>query len=198
MIIIFSTDTNMQERWQNFLPQSQSASSVEELESHLKNAPDALVLMHTRNLDPYSTIERLHGAYPSLQLFVLEDLPSFQNGSKFLPLEIKGYGNAVMSKANLLQAVDIIQSGNIWLYPDFMAALIASLHKPQEKKESVHHLHTLTPAEQKIASLVAKGLSNKEIAKRQEVTERTVKAHLGAIYRKLDIPGRLSLALLLK
>jgi two-component system nitrate/nitrite response regulator NarL len=199
LVIIFSTESKILERWQDLLPQSFSAASTAELEPLLNMGPEALLLLHSRNLpDPYLTIERLLKEHPLLQLFVLDDIPSFQTGSKYLSLGIKGYGNTVMSKANLLQAVGVIQSGNIWLYPDFMTALIASLHAPKKKKPAGHFLKALTPTEQRIASLVAEGLSNKEIATRQDVTERTVKAHLGSIYRKLDVSGRLALAMLLK
>jgi two-component system nitrate/nitrite response regulator NarL len=199
LVIIFSTEPDILQRWQKFLPQSIGASSTEKFESLLADTPDAILLLHTRGLsDPYSTIAWLLEKHPLLQLFVLEDLPSFPSGSKLLPLGIRGYGNAVMSEANLLQAIAVIRNGNIWLYPDFMTALIASLHTPQEKKTAGHFLKSLTPTEQQIASLVSEGLSNKEIATRQDVTERTVKAHLGSIYRKLDVSGRFALALLFK
>lgn len=54
----------------------------------------------------------------------------------------------------------------------------------------------LTPREREIAVLVGEGVNNKIIARRLDITERTVKAHLGAVFSKLGIPGRLQLALL--
>jgi two-component system nitrate/nitrite response regulator NarL len=54
---------------------------------------------------------------------------------------------------------------------------------------------SLSPREQEILAQIALGASNKEIAKRLNVTERTVKAHLTAIFRKLGLTGRLQLAL---
>ena len=53
----------------------------------------------------------------------------------------------------------------------------------------------MTPRERQIVELLSAGASNKEIAKRLSVTERTVKAHLTAIFRKLGMSGRLQLAL---
>ena len=52
----------------------------------------------------------------------------------------------------------------------------------------------LTPAEQRVANLAAQGLSNKEIAASLVVSAKTVEAHLGRIYRKLDIRSRTELA----
>ena len=45
---------------------------------------------------------------------------------------------------------------------------------------------------------MAQGLSNSEIAIQLDITERTVKAHLGAVYAKTSTKGRLALALLMR
>ncbi len=58
-----------------------------------------------------------------------------------------------------------------------MAAERAALGKQYE---------ALTSAEKEVAVLIAKGLSNAEMAKIQNVTERTVKAHRASVYQKLD------------
>lgn len=53
----------------------------------------------------------------------------------------------------------------------------------------------LTVREQEVAMAVAKGASNKEIARQLDITERTVKAHVGAILDKLKVRDRLQLSL---
>jgi len=50
----------------------------------------------------------------------------------------------------------------------------------------------LTPREQELLSLVAEGLSNKEIASKLYIAVETVKSHLQRIYRKLDADGRIA------
>jgi DNA-binding NarL/FixJ family response regulator len=49
---------------------------------------------------------------------------------------------------------------------------------------------TLTPREVEVLRLVAQGLSNRAIAERLVITERTVKAHVTHILRKLDVSSR--------
>ena len=56
-------------------------------------------------------------------------------------------------------------------------------------------LASLTPREGQIAELVASGASNKLIARQLDITDRTVKAHLSAIFQKLGVSDRLQLAL---
>lgn len=55
---------------------------------------------------------------------------------------------------------------------------------------------TLTRREQEVASAVANGSSNKEIARQLGITERTVKAHTGSVFQKLNARDRLHLALM--
>jgi DNA-binding CsgD family transcriptional regulator len=54
--------------------------------------------------------------------------------------------------------------------------------------------HDLTPAEERIAQLVASGMSNREVAAAVYVTPKTVEAHLSRIYRKLGVRTRRELA----
>jgi tripartite-type tricarboxylate transporter receptor subunit TctC len=61
--------------------------------------------------------------------------------------------------------------------------------------ERVHPSHALTLREWEIIGLVCHGLSNKEIARRLDLQEGTVKVHLHNIYTKIEVPNRTALAL---
>ena len=56
--------------------------------------------------------------------------------------------------------------------------------------------HSLTPTERTVADLVAGGLSNPRIGDRLYISRRTVQAHLGHVFAKLDITSRAQLAAL--
>ena len=60
---------------------------------------------------------------------------------------------------------------------------------------STSHVAALTPREREIASLVAAGSANKEIADRLGVSQRTVKAHLTSIFAQIGVTDRTSAAL---
>ena len=55
----------------------------------------------------------------------------------------------------------------------------------------------LTRAERRVAELVARGLTNREIAELLFLSSRTVEAHLSHVFRKLDISSRAKLAALM-
>lgn len=100
---------------------------------------------------------------------------------------------------HLNDALSIICQGQVWVYPEFMRAMIKHTCMPPSKEPSTSDaFDLLTAKENEVAHYVAQGKSNKEIAIQLTVTERTVKAHLSAVYKKLALSDRLSLALWVK
>jgi DNA-binding NarL/FixJ family response regulator len=69
-----------------------------------------------------------------------------------------------------------------------------------ETRETLHRNEDnhLTPREREISRLVAQGLRNKEVASALGVSTATIKAHLGTIYVKLKLKGRVRLALFVR
>lgn len=61
---------------------------------------------------------------------------------------------------------------------------------PDRQNGSADRPGILTKREQQVAALACEGLSNKLIARRLEVTDGTIKAHLHAIFSKLGIESR--------
>lgn len=55
----------------------------------------------------------------------------------------------------------------------------------------------LTPRESQVAELIARGLSNREIAYELEISVETVKTHVGRIYAQLDVHNHVELTRLL-
>ncbi len=141
-------------------------------------------------------VESLKQYNSNFTIFALTASPSFEEGTKLLLLGIKGYGNAYMHAKHLRRAIITIKEGNVWLPPSFMNELIAQVVPKAPKAES-SALEMLTTRQKETALLVKEGHSNKEIAQTLGITERTVKAHITAIFERTGTTDRLSLALLL-
>ncbi len=129
-------------------------------------------------------------------IFALTPAPSFQEGVALLGVGIKGYGNSYMHAKHLRRAIITIKEGNIWLPPSFMQELIAHI-TPNSTKKTTPLLEILTKRQRETALLIKEGLSNKEVAQKLKITERTVKAHLSAIFERTGATDRLTLAMLL-
>lgn len=144
--------------------------------------------------DPESAVRLLHCS-PTARVIVFSDLPSYAEGTALLALGIRGYANTYIHPENLMQMLETVKSGNIWLYPEFIHQMVQKLTDSEQRHSGV--LEKLTERESETALLVADGLSNKEIASNLNITERTVKNHLTHIFEKLGVSDRLSLAMLL-
>ncbi|MEU6082909.1 AAA family ATPase [Streptomyces sp. NPDC047108] len=83
------------------------------------------------------------------------------------------------------------QCGATALVRHARAELIAAGARPRSR--SHFGLDSLTPTERRVATLAARGLSNREISERLFVVRRTVELHLSSAYRKLGIRGRADL-----
>ncbi|ORU94307.1 MAG: helix-turn-helix transcriptional regulator [Cycloclasticus sp. symbiont of Bathymodiolus heckerae] len=109
----------------------------------------------------------------------------------------------------LLQAVTSVLKGDIWIQRHLVPRVIGTLVKmkpiPAEETvdsnktiESSALLATLSSRENDVANMIRDGESNKVIATSLEISERTVKAHLTSIFKKLAVSDRLHLALYIK
>ena len=90
--------------------------------------------------------------------------------------------------AELRWAVRAAAEGQVQLSPEASARLMAELRQPVQAE-------ALTERETDVLKLLAAGKSNKEVAQRLGITERTVKTHVSSIMGKLDVRSRTQAAL---
>ncbi|MFI6682097.1 response regulator [Streptomyces sp. NPDC050485] len=95
--------------------------------------------------------------------------------------------------ADLIAAVRIVASGDALLAPSVTRRLIADFaqQRPAPRKGAATlRLNGLTPRETEVLELIARGLSNQEIAGHLVLAEQTVKTHIGRVLAKLDLRDR--------
>lgn len=95
-----------------------------------------------------------------------------------------------------LEAVRHIADGEIWLDRASTAHLVAGLSgvTPSLSREA-NRSEQLTRREREVVGLIGRGLRNQIVADQLHVSEVTVRNHLTAIYRKLNVRSRLQLAI---
>ncbi len=96
----------------------------------------------------------------------------------------------------LMEAIQHVLDGEIWLDPQVSADLIRNLvTPPPPNRRSRDDLCGLTPREREVAALVGQGYKYREIAAMLSISEQTVKNHLRNMFHKLGVSDRLQLAL---
>ena len=106
--------------------------------------------------------------------------------------------SADLPPEDLMRVIAAVERGELWISRRLMARLTQELidHRIMQTFTPANHGPIeLTPREREIALQVSAGNSNKQIARQLDITERTVKAHLSEVFRKMGVNDRLTLAL---
>jgi len=137
-----------------------------------------------------------------MQAIIASVRPSDTEGMQAIQCGARGYCHAYVPVATWTQVLAVVAGGAVWMGASLVSRLLrqvgtlaaASTHS-DEHTATWHH-DALSAREHDVARLIAQGESNSKIATALGISERTVKAHLTAIFDKLDINDRLQLALL--
>ncbi|RPE81439.1 response regulator transcription factor [Vulcaniibacterium tengchongense] len=97
----------------------------------------------------------------------------------------------------LREAIRTVLACEQWLPPSLRAA-VARTQSASADADLAARLASLSPQQFRVLTLVAQGLLNKQIADRLEVQERTVKAHLSAIFERLGVRNRTQASVVLR
>jgi DNA-binding NarL/FixJ family response regulator len=88
----------------------------------------------------------------------------------------------------LKRAIKAVSSGELWLDRKTLSKLVCNDGYVKDAEVG------LTKTEKKVVSLICDGLRNKEIARKLDISEKTVKCHCNRIYKKVGVTDRLQLA----
>lgn len=145
-------------------------------------------------------IARLGATRPDLSVIALSLNPSAVEGMWAFRAGVRGYCHALAVPEMLRQVAVVVSNGGLWLGAELMAhtaAAVARMAIPDAPADASPQI-SLTARERDVAHQVLGGASNKEIARRLDITPRTVKAHMGAMFEKLGVRDRLQLVLALR
>jgi two-component system, NarL family, nitrate/nitrite response regulator NarL len=195
-----SSRANQLLRWQQAFPGGKIEASLERLESGLPE--NALVWAHADALPSgalQSTIARLCSHPRIKRIVVITSLPSPHETIAVLAAGAAGYCHALATPELFQRVAIVVSHGGVWVGSEILNHLTSSISRmlPEEGPTATPALGLLSSRERDVALQIRKGASNKEIAAALDITERTVKAHLGSIFNKLGIRDRLQLILLL-
>ena len=159
------------------------------LDLDLPGLDDMTIIAGLRKLNCATNIVALSGAIPDET-----ELALFKAG-------VRGCCRSDIDPQLLKRIVIAVQQGEVWIRRTLTPRLLDELgalspDETQPARAIVGRLADLTERQLEIAALVGTGDSNKQIARQLVITERTVKAHLTEIFRKLGVADRLKLALI--
>ncbi|EED36525.1 transcriptional regulator, LuxR family [Luminiphilus syltensis NOR5-1B] len=131
------------------------------------------------------------------RVVALSAAPQEAEAVRLISAGARGYCHADAVPEQLLEVKQVVAAGGYWMQPGLVQRMVAIAARvdPDTPQPEVEGFDALTHREYEVAALVGKGANNKEIAELLGVSERTVKAHLTAIFEKLELRDRVQLAL---
>lgn len=129
-----------------------------------------------------------------LQVVVASTHPGDPEGQRALVAGATGYIHAYMPVQGIARVLQHVMGGEIWVGKSMLSRMLSQigLAAPEPSQDWARDL---TVRERDVARYVALGHSNQSIADALGITERTVRAHISAIFEKLGVSDRLMVAL---
>jgi len=122
---------------------------------------------------------------------VLKDAPSEEDAIADIKAGIRGFIKTTDQAIIIAKALRSVYIGEIWAERRVLEKAIANpMLLPETLQAHVPGLPPLTNREMEMLTLVLQGATNREIADRSKISERTVKTHLYRVYRKLRVKSR--------
>ena len=172
----------------------EAADGVEAIEAYQHHQPDVLLLdLQMPRKGGLDVIRELHQTFPKARILVLTSFSEDEKVFSAIKAGAMGYLMKDATPEAIVQSIREVYQGRPSLHPDVAYKLMRELNRPDTDLPPTEE--PLTGREVDILRLVAKGLSNQQIADRLVISERTVRTHISHILDKLHLANRTQAAL---
>jgi two-component system, NarL family, nitrate/nitrite response regulator NarL len=159
--------------------------------------PDIMLLDVSLPGGGIEAAQAIASACPVVKVVMLTVLQNEESVSAALQAGARGYILKGISGPDFVRTVRDIDRGENYVSPSLAARLLAAAKsKNADRDLDANPLSALTAREEQILSLVAEGLSNKEVGAQLKLSEKTVKYYMTNILQKLQVRNRVEAALL--
>ena len=191
--LVYAASFRPLDHWQNVLP----GAHLFETGKRLPQAFEGALLWLCTDVSDWQTLARRWSDSGS-RVVVLTRSPGMAEMNLALGCGARAYVPVLANSGVYSQVAASVQSGALWFPEDLLGALLklvsSSLKQAADRAPDVD-LSSLTVREEEVARRAATGETNRQIASGLSITERTVKEHMGSVFRKLGVRDRMQLML---
>jgi two-component system nitrate/nitrite response regulator NarL len=169
--------------------QARCSNGQEALAEVRRSKPEILILdLHMPGMEGIAVARALKGEDNPTRIVILTSTLDEREALDCLRAGVAGIVLKDMASSLLLQCVDKVAAGDVWVEKQSFSRVLESLLR---REAGVQRLaDRLSAREIQVVRLCAQGSCNADIAKSLSLTEGTVKAHLHKAYQKLGVQGR--------
>ena len=173
---------------------AEAGTAKEALEKAVEYKPDVVVM--DIGLPDSSGIEvaaKIKEQLPKVAIVALTIHEDEEYFFKMLEAGASGYVPKRAAPEELLKAIRIAASGQVYLYPTLADLLVKDYLSQDEEERATRNMDGLTPREQEVLTHLAEGLNNPEIGDLLAISPKTVARHRENIMGKLNLHSRTEL-----
>lgn len=134
--------------------------------------------------------------YPESRLIVVGEAHNDANSFQLLRLGVKGLLTYAEAREQLVRALPLVANGGFWVPRSVLSGFVDSILTNQGRRLKTDTVTNLSRREQEVLDSLLENLSNKEIANKLNIAERTVKFHVSNLLSKFGVRRRADLILL--
>lgn len=175
------------------VPSCGSFSSLQKMLLEHDDADLILLDLHIPGAVGFSTLHYLGISHPVIPVAIISANEEPQVMSRAIRYGASGFIPKSLSIEVIIAAVENIMDGEVWMPETYVCQPHAA---ETVNDEFLQRLSVLTPKQFRVLMMLVEGRTNSEIADECFVTIATIKAHLGEIYKKLEVSNRTQAAMI--
>ncbi len=185
----------MLELEEEFVVVGQAANAADALQLALSLKPDVILMdIKLPGVNGIEATRMIKKELPETEIMMLSMYDEEEYVREAVKAGATGYVLKDISQEDLIRNIKVVYSGGSYIQPSLARKVLQDLASGGKAKSQVipkiSTLKELSDREVEVLQLVADGKSNKEVAQVLTISEKTVKAHLRSIFRKLEVGDR--------
>lgn len=173
-----------------------TVSNIEIIDIAKQHKPDLLVVDCGQPDRGISAIRHLREASPKTKIVLFTGIENPEHAVIALDAGVAGYISSACTKIDVLAALELIASGQTFISPHVAAWVIGRMRaSSEERRQAIDR--RMNHREEQIARFLVQGWSNRAIADRLGLSEKTIKYYMSNLMQKFAARNRLELAMAL-
>ncbi|HEX7425305.1 MAG TPA: response regulator transcription factor [Terriglobales bacterium] len=156
-------------------------------------AIDLVLLGNRGGQNLYDIMASMKAIRPDLRIIVTGSGMDDESVLKAIAAGAKGYVDEAASPAEFIQALRIVNQGSVWAPRRVLSTFIERVSASPGRIFPAGRI-TFTDREKEVLEMLVAGRSNKELGSALGIVERTVKAHVAKLMRKVGVQNRIALS----
>lgn len=181
-------------RSEEFEVVAEGGSAIEATEIATLKRPDVILLDISMPGGGLAAVHAITTSFPEIKILMLTVSENQDDVLTTLEVGACGYLLKGIGSSELINMITSVHRGEIVVSPNLAARLLTQM-KRKYSTQAPERTSSLTFREDEILELVGRGLTNKEIARTLQMSEKTVKHYMTSIMQKLHVRNRVEAAI---